>query len=169
LAWFASCASERFPELRLIAPILVTVLLDNQYPDICHNCTRMKQVTKTLIRALVDRLPVRTKLALASLLIADNRIPPNLAAALRASDAGDHSTAERTLEQAMSIAPMDSRLTTRAFLSRQWLKWRNPDEGHSMAKEDFALGERWRVALDKTDDIFPEFFNQVWQRAGSSE
>lgn len=57
------------------------------------------------------------------------------------------------------------RLTTGAFMSRQWLKWRNPDEGHTFVKEDFALSERWRISLDQIDDIFPEFFNQVWQRS----
>lgn len=79
-----------------------------------------------------------------------------------------NSLMEMRPDQVRNFLGQIDRLTTRAFLSRQWLKWRNPDEGHSLAKEDFALSERWRVGLDQIDDIFPEFFNQVWQRAGSS-
>jgi hypothetical protein len=37
---------------------------------------QMKQATKTLICAIFERLPVRAKLALMSLLTADSRIPP---------------------------------------------------------------------------------------------
>jgi putative sugar O-methyltransferase len=76
-----------------------------------------------------------------------------------------NSLMEMRPDQVRNFLNQIDRLTTRAFLSRQWLKWRNPDEGHSLAKEDFALSERWRVGLDQIDDIFPEFFNQVWQRA----
>jgi putative sugar O-methyltransferase len=75
-----------------------------------------------------------------------------------------NSLMEMRADQVRNFLNQIDRLTTRAFLSRQWLKWRNPDEGHSLAKEDFALSERWRVGLDQIDDIFPEFFNQVWQR-----
>jgi putative sugar O-methyltransferase len=76
-----------------------------------------------------------------------------------------NSLMEMRPDQVRNFLNQIDRLTTRAFLSRQWLKWRNPDEGHSLVKEDFALSDRWRVALDQIDDIFPEFFNQIWQRA----
>ncbi len=76
-----------------------------------------------------------------------------------------NSLMEMRPDQVRNFLNQIDRLTTRAFLSRQWLKWRNPDEGHSLSKEDFALSKRWRVALDQIDDIFPEFFNQVWERA----
>jgi putative sugar O-methyltransferase len=76
-----------------------------------------------------------------------------------------NSLMEMRADQVRNFLNQIDRLTTRAFLSRQWLKWRNPDEGHSFVKEDFALSERWRVSLDQIDDVFPEFFNQVWQRA----
>jgi putative sugar O-methyltransferase len=76
-----------------------------------------------------------------------------------------NSLMEMRADQVRNFLNQIDRLTTRAFLSRQWLKWRNPDDGHSLVKEDFALSERWRVGLDQIDDIFPEFFNQVWQRA----
>lgn len=75
-----------------------------------------------------------------------------------------NSLMEMRADQVRNFLNQIDRLTARAFLSRQWLKWQNPDEGHSMVKEDFALSERWRLVLDKTDDIFPEFFNQVWRR-----
>jgi putative sugar O-methyltransferase len=76
-----------------------------------------------------------------------------------------NSLMEMRPDQVRNFLKQIDRLTTRAFLSRQWLNWKNPDEGHSLVKEDFALSERWRVTLDQIDDIFPEFFNQVWQRA----
>ncbi len=79
-----------------------------------------------------------------------------------------NSLMEMRPDQVRNFLNQIDRLTTRAFLSRQWLKWRNPDEGHSLVKEDFALGERWRIGLDQIDDIFPEFFNQVWRKAGRS-
>jgi putative sugar O-methyltransferase len=76
-----------------------------------------------------------------------------------------NSLMEMRPDQVQNFLKHIDRLTTRAFLSRQWQKWRNPDEGHSLAKEDFALSDRWRVTLDQIDDIYPDFFNQVWQRS----
>src|SRR5436190_5988291 len=70
----------------------------------------MKQLAKTIIRSFVDRLPQRPKLALASALLTDSRIPEILAEALRASDSGDHAAAEQILVDAMSVSPMDQRL-----------------------------------------------------------
>jgi putative sugar O-methyltransferase len=75
-----------------------------------------------------------------------------------------NSLTEMRIDQIRNFLGHIDRLTTRAFLSRQWIKWENIFDGHSVTKDIFALGKRWRLAVDKPDDIYPEFFNQVWVR-----
>ena len=58
-----------------------------------------------------------------------------------------------------------SRLTRTGFFSRQWFRWTNSIEHHTVEKDDFRLpAPEWSLALDATDDIYPEFFNQLWRR-----
>jgi len=75
-----------------------------------------------------------------------------------------NSLMEMGAQQIRNFLVQIDRLTTRAFLSRQWLKWRNLEDGISVTKEDFRLGPRWRVTLDQVDDIHPDFFDQIWRR-----
>ena len=68
------------------------------------------------------------------------------------------------IDQIRNFLDHIDRLTKRAFLSRQWLKWRNPDDQQLVDKKDFALGDRWQVELDQIDDIHRDFFIQIWLR-----
>lgn len=75
-----------------------------------------------------------------------------------------NSLMEMRSDQIQNFLAHIDRLTTEAFLSRQWFKWQNPDDGDSLVKEDFALGSRWKAVVDQADDIYPDFFNQIWRR-----
>jgi hypothetical protein len=75
-----------------------------------------------------------------------------------------NSLAEMRPDQIRNFLRQIDRLTTMAFLSRQWLKWDNPFDRLSVAKDTFSMNSRWRLRLDKIDDIYPDFFNQIWVR-----
>jgi putative sugar O-methyltransferase len=47
---------------------------------------------------------------------------------------------------------------------KQWLDWKNPDDGTHLSMNDYDLGKAWDIALDRKDPINPRFFNRVWSR-----
>jgi putative sugar O-methyltransferase len=73
-----------------------------------------------------------------------------------------NSLMEMRREQIVNFIGQIDRLTRRAFLSRQWLKWRNAWDAITVEKNDFALGGAWRLALDVVDEIHPGLFNHLW-------
>jgi putative sugar O-methyltransferase len=75
-----------------------------------------------------------------------------------------NSLMEMRAEQIRNFLMQIGRVTTKAFLSRQWFRWRNQLDDLTVARGDFVLAEGWRKALDCTDDVYPEFFNQIWER-----
>jgi putative sugar O-methyltransferase len=56
------------------------------------------------------------------------------------------------------------RLSAHHIYLKQWKSWKNSLDGTDMRVEDYLLGDDWRLSLDQTDPIVPEFFNRVWQR-----
>lgn len=54
------------------------------------------------------------------------------------------------------------RLTTTAFLSRQFLKWTNTLDKLLISKDTFRMNGGWELRFDHVDDIYPDFFNQIW-------
>jgi putative sugar O-methyltransferase len=76
-----------------------------------------------------------------------------------------NSLMEMRREQITSFIEHIGRLTARAFLSRQWLKWKNAWDKTTVERGDFVLGRGWKLAFDATDEIHPAFFNHVWTRA----
>jgi len=76
-----------------------------------------------------------------------------------------NSLMEMRKEQIKNFLHHIDRLTKIAFLSRQWLKWRNTFDGITVAESDFRLPGRWKKIVDVVDDIYPEFFNHVWHRS----
>jgi len=76
-----------------------------------------------------------------------------------------NSLMEMRPEQIKNFLHHIDRLTQRSFLSRQWVSWRNPEDGNTVGKGDFALGPGWKLSLDHLDTIYPDLFNQVWTRA----
>jgi len=75
-----------------------------------------------------------------------------------------NSLMEMRPEQIKNFLHHIDRLTQRSFLSRQWVSWRNPEDGNTVGKGDFALGPGWKLSLDHLDTIYPDLFNQVWTR-----
>ncbi|MFZ3385520.1 MAG: putative sugar O-methyltransferase [Candidatus Methanoperedens sp.] len=75
-----------------------------------------------------------------------------------------NSLAEMKLDQIKNFLHHIDRMTSEAFLSRQQQHSVNPVERIPLSKADFSMPERWRVIVDKEDDIFPLFFNQIWKR-----
>ena len=75
-----------------------------------------------------------------------------------------NSLMEMRLEQIKNFLHHIDRLTQRSFLSRQWVSWRNPFDGNTVGKGDFALGPGWKLRLDHLDTIYPDLFNQIWTR-----
>lgn len=75
-----------------------------------------------------------------------------------------NSLMEMKKEQIQNFLSQISRLTTTAFLSRQWLRWRNDLDNLTTEKDDFILTDGWRKGLDCIDDVYPDFFNQIWER-----
>jgi hypothetical protein len=75
-----------------------------------------------------------------------------------------NSLMEMKMEQIQNFLTHISRLTTRSFLSRQYLRWRNHLDDLTVGKDDFVMADGWRKTLDCVDDIHPEFFNQIWER-----
>ena len=75
-----------------------------------------------------------------------------------------NSLMEMRPEQIKNFLHHIDRLTKRSFLSRQWITWRNPEDGNTVGKGDFALGPGWRLRLDVLDTIYPDLFNQIWIR-----
>ncbi len=75
-----------------------------------------------------------------------------------------NSLMEMRPEQIKNFLHHIGRLTQRSFLSRQWVSWRNPVDGNTVGKGDFALGPGWKLSVDHLDTIYPDLFNQIWTR-----
>ena len=75
-----------------------------------------------------------------------------------------NSLMEMRSEQIKNFLHHIDRLTQRSFLSRQWVSWRNPVDGNTVGKGDFALGPGWKLSVDHLDTIYPDLFNQIWTR-----
>lgn len=75
-----------------------------------------------------------------------------------------NSLAEMRRDQIQNFLHQIDRLTSVAFLSRQQLNSCNPVELVPLSKDDFSLPDRWGLIVNKVDDIYPIFFNQIWKR-----
>ena len=75
-----------------------------------------------------------------------------------------NSLAEMRLDQIQNFLHHIDRVTSEAFLSRQQQHSVNPVEGVPLSKADFSMPDRWQLIVDKEDDIYPLFFNQIWKR-----
>jgi putative sugar O-methyltransferase len=75
-----------------------------------------------------------------------------------------NSLMEMRIDQIQNFLHQIDRLTTVAFLSRQWLQAVNLMENTYFTKSNYNMPYRWQLILDKVDDIHPDFFNQIWKR-----
>ncbi len=78
-----------------------------------------------------------------------------------------NSLAEMRLDQIRNFLHHIDRVTSKGFLSRQQQQSINPVEQVPLSKAHFSMPERWSLVLDKEDDIYPLFFNQIWKRQPS--
>ncbi|RLA44700.1 MAG: hypothetical protein DRR42_20180 [Gammaproteobacteria bacterium] len=79
-----------------------------------------------------------------------------------------NSLMEMRIDQIHNFLSHISRLTRRAFLSRQWFKRHYDEDKQSVEKKDFVLDNRWKIILDEIDDIYPDFFIQIWSKESDS-
>ena len=56
------------------------------------------------------------------------------------------------------------RSTREAFFSSQQITSKNPVEKEAYTKESFAMSDKWKLALDEVDDVYPIYFNQIWSK-----
>lgn len=75
-----------------------------------------------------------------------------------------NSLQEMRTDQIQNFLHQIDRITTKAFLSRQMIDSCNIIESVHLTKDSFRLPDRWQVIVDKVDDIYPIYFNQVWRR-----
>jgi len=75
-----------------------------------------------------------------------------------------NSLMEMQIDQILNFLRHIDRLSKVAFLSRQRQNWVNRLDHRTVSKDTFSMPERWRLILDKVDDIHPDYFNQLWRR-----
>jgi putative sugar O-methyltransferase len=75
-----------------------------------------------------------------------------------------NSLQEMKMDQIKNFLHQIDRLTTDLFLSRQMIDSCNITESVHLSKDNFKMPERWQLSVDKTDDIYPIYFNQIWKR-----
>lgn len=56
------------------------------------------------------------------------------------------------------------RLSRGHIFLKQWKAWRNPSDGTDLTADSYRLDPDWRLTLDRTDPVIPDFFNRVWSR-----
>ena len=76
---------------------------------------------------------------------------------------------EMRMDQIKNYLRHIDRMTTTAFLSRQFLKWKNRFDKLVISKDTFSMSGNWTLILDEVDDIYPEFFNQIWIKNGGCD
>ena len=55
-------------------------------------------------------------------------------------------------------------LSRGAIYIKQWVRWKNEADGTDISREDYNLGDDWRLTVDTIDTVNPLFFNRVWRR-----
>jgi putative sugar O-methyltransferase len=75
-----------------------------------------------------------------------------------------NSLQEMRLDQIKNFLFHIDRLTTGIFLSRQMIDSCNIVESVHLSKDNFRMPEWWQLLVDKVDDIYPIYFNQIWKR-----
>jgi putative sugar O-methyltransferase len=54
------------------------------------------------------------------------------------------------------------RITAGHIFLKQWRSWKNPLDGTDLSASDYEFSDRWKLTLDRTDPVIPDFFNRVW-------
>jgi putative sugar O-methyltransferase len=49
---------------------------------------------------------------------------------------------------------------------QQWYKWRNAMDGLDVTKDSFRPTGRWEILYEDANEVFPDFFVQLWKRPG---
>jgi putative sugar O-methyltransferase len=73
---------------------------------------------------------------------------------------------EMTPEQVRHYLDLIGTRTRSAVYLKQWIRSVNPFDGVTLEKDDYALGDGWSVALDRTDAVQDLFFEKVFVRGG---
>lgn len=73
---------------------------------------------------------------------------------------------EMRMDQISHFLNQIDRLTLHAFFSRQFINWKNRFDKIHVNKNTFAMNSPWTCKLDQIDDVYPDFFNQIWIKRG---
>jgi len=71
---------------------------------------------------------------------------------------------EMTAKQVALFLNLMQAKTARAIFLKQWKSWENRRDGFRMRREDYVLGNDWRLRVDRTDPLVPRFFDRLWER-----
>jgi len=58
------------------------------------------------------------------------------------------------------------RHTAGCFYTKQWLRWRNPDDGVEIARDDYPIPERWDVVYSRRHPVQVAFFDALYRVRG---
>lgn len=71
---------------------------------------------------------------------------------------------EMNREQIVYFLDRIGQVTRRAFLSKQWYKWKNENDNIIVTKDDFRLAHGFLPTYDAADEIYPDLFVQIWEQ-----
>jgi putative sugar O-methyltransferase len=77
-----------------------------------------------------------------------------------------NSLTEMAQAQIANFLQQIDRVTKSWLYLQQWYYWVNPIEYVEITKETFHPGKRWEPAYEGPNDVYPDFFVQLWKRPG---
>ncbi len=78
-----------------------------------------------------------------------------------------NSLTEMTPAQIANFLRQIDRLTKSWLYLQQWYHWVNPLDHVEVTKESFHPGKNWELAYEGDNDVYPDFFVQLWKRPGA--
>jgi len=75
-----------------------------------------------------------------------------------------NSLMEMRHEQIKNFLSHITRLTRMYFFSQQWYKWKNTADNIDVNKEDFKLEGDCELIYEKSNEIYNDFFIQIWKK-----
>ena len=79
-----------------------------------------------------------------------------------------NSLMEMRLDQIKNFLFHIDRLTTDVFYIKQWKKWTNVIDNLVTEQTHYSLNPPWQLVLQKSDDIYRDFFVEVWLKRSST-
>jgi putative sugar O-methyltransferase len=77
-----------------------------------------------------------------------------------------NSLTEMAQAQISNFLAQIDRLTKSWFYLQQWYQWSNTMDAIDVTKETFRPTGRWDLSFEDANEVFPNFFVQLWKRPG---